>query len=542
MKCIFWNVRGAGRNCFTSSIKTIVANYGVDVCVILEPRISGDRAISVARTMGFQNCHIEEADGFAGGIWVCWNGGATELQVVLSTKQTVTAIVTYKGVKWALTAVYGSPCPRTRKHLWKLLDDIAGIVQDLNLPWVMAGDFNEILNLTEKKGGRPRFTDTGFNDCLYRNLLIDMGFVGQQFTWVNSTTNLNPIRSRLDRGVCNMNWQIQFPESQITHLPRIASDHCPIMLSLQSNHHPRSQFKPFKFFMMWIDHPDYKRLVNQVWQTQSLSLEDKISETAKQLQVWNKETFGNIFSQKKTILKRLAGIQNALDRNVNPYLHRLERELQLHLTDIMEKEEKYWLQKSRITWLKEGDRNTKFFHLSTLIRRRRNKLEGLFDENNVWRKDKEDMMTIAVSYFQGLFSESGQAGLPNYWPNLFPRIDGSTLDDLNADVTEEEIRNALFSIGGLKAPGPDGFPAIFFQNSWDSCSVEVIDMVKKAFLNAKLPENLNQTLIALIPKSENPTSMANLRPISLCNTTYKIISKILVSRIRPMLNGLISPA
>ena len=65
--------------------------------------------------------------------------------------------------------------------------------------------------------------------------------------------------------------------------------------------------------------------------------------------------------------------------------------------------------------------------------------------------------------------------------------------------------------------------------------------IKEVFISQKILEYLNQTLIALIPKQPDPESFRQYRPISLCNTIYKIISKIIVLRLRPLLPSIISP-
>lgn len=166
----------------------------------------------------------------------------------------------------------------------------------------------------------------------------------------------------------------------------------------------------------------------------------------------------------------------------------------------------------------------------------------MFDDQGCWIDNKDGIKHIVVNYFHTLFMGSNSTSLPSYWPNLFPRLAHNALTDLNLAVTGEEIKNALFSIGSLKAPGPDGFPAMFYQKCWDTCETEIINMVQSTFLTATLPDHINQTLISLVPKTDNPTTMASLLPISLCNTIYKSISKIIVGRIRPLLKDIISPA
>ena len=112
---------------------------------------------------------------------------------------------------------------------------------------------------------------------------------------------------------------------------------------------------------------------------------------------------------------------------------------------------------------------------------------------------------------------------------------------LEASINEKDIKHCLFQIGGLKAPGPDGFPATFFHKYWDICKEDVINLVTKCFTKGCIPDHINQTYISLIPKVPNVTSMSQLRPISLCNTVYKVISKMIVQRLRNLLPKVVSP-
>jgi hypothetical protein len=95
------------------------------------------------------------------------------------------------------------------------------------------------------------------------------------------------------------------------------------------------------------------------------------------------------------------------------------------------------------------------------------------------------------------------------------------------EFTDQEISDVLFQMGPLKAPGPDGFPARFFQRHWETLRDDVIHAVRKFFSNGIMPPGINDTAIVLIPKGNNPTELKDFRPISLCNVIYKIISKCL---------------
>ena len=125
--------------------------------------------------------------------------------------------------------------------------------------------------------------------------------------------------------------------------------------------------------------------------------------------------------------------------------------------------------------------------------------------------------------------------------DLFERVVSSADNDrLCAPFTDKEISDALFQIGPLKAPGPDGFPARFFQRNWNTVKEGVMAAVRDFFSTGHMPEGVNDTSIVLIPKISNPSRMSDYRPISLCNVSYKVISKCLVNRLRPLLDDIIS--
>ncbi|KAL6208769.1 hypothetical protein ACLB2K_019714 [Fragaria x ananassa] len=237
----------------------------------------------------------------------------------------------------------------------------------------------------------------------------------------------------------------------------------------------------------------------------------------------------------------LARFTKCLGRRQNPFLQDLEKKLIADYEKIRDAEALFWKQKSRDKWLSEGDRNTKFFHLTTIVRRRRNKIDGLFDINGVWRTNLKDMQQVAVDFFKELFTADPVQDLIVIIPSLFPEILASDMERMNRPISENDIHSALFRIGKLKAPGVDGFPALFFQQHWNLCAAEITSTVTQAFSSGVIPSNLNHTLITLVPKIPSPQHMQFFRPISLCCTVYKVISKIIVDRIRPLLRKWISP-
>ena len=106
---------------------------------------------------------------------------------------------------------------------------------------------------------------------------------------------------------------------------------------------------------------------------------------------------------------------------------------------------------------------------------------------------------------------------------------------------EEEVVQALSSLGSFKAPGLDGFIALFDKKFWPIVKTEVLDCVGSFFQNFHLREELNHTYIALIPKQFGSHTMHHFRSINLCNIVYKIITKILANKLKTMLPKIISP-
>ena len=220
----------------------------------------------------------------------------------------------------------------------------------------------------------------------------------------------------------------------------------------------------------------------------------------------------------------------------------LEAAIQIELNEWLEREEVKWHKKSRELWLKEGDRNSKFFHLSTVVRRRKNQIAEIQLENGNWIHSRNE---IADYFTQKNFSVF-QSSNPHIPADLERLIDPSITEaenDLLSRIPEvDEIKKVVWEMNSHKASGPDGFPSLFFKKYWDAVESQVISIVQSFFREGWLLRQMNHTFITLIPKRQGACNFNHFRPISLCNFYYKIISKILVMRLRQILPKLIDPA
>ena len=201
-----------------------------------------------------------------------------------------------------------------------------------------------------------------------------------------------------------------------------------------------------------------------------------------------------------------------------------------------------WTLKSQINWTVQGDRNTLFFYLFTFVRRKRNGItaiknrvgEWLVEENiaNYIQRRFEDIYSTSQTFSSRLISPSSQ------WQEVLPN---EVRDSLGYEVSVEELKAALWSMKVFKAPSLDGLHARFFQRFWLIVGDFVVKEIQKIFKAKIVLKVLNRTHIALIPKVQGPELLNNYKPISLCNSVYKIITKVIMARLRPHLDQVVNP-
>ncbi|XP_050245887.1 uncharacterized protein LOC126693795 [Quercus robur] len=313
----------------------------------METRIGGDRAKEITDRLPFDGAIHTETIGFAGGIWLLWNSDRVEVTHLANTEQEIHVEIKVlpSNLSWIFTAVYASHRCVERQILWENLSKVAKLH---NLPWIIAGDFNEPLVDEDKYGGRPVSISRSllFKECLDKCSMVDMGFNGSKYTWTNRREISSLIQERLDRFFMNPSWCLLYPNAKVTHLTRCHSDHCPVLMETN----PRGQMflnRPFKFQSFWLSDPSFPFVVNQAWR-QPRKLMEAIDSFAKQATLWNKNHFGNIFHKKKRIMTRLDGVQMALASEPSASLVNLENHLLKELDVVLEQEKDLCALKSRI--------------------------------------------------------------------------------------------------------------------------------------------------------------------------------------------------
>lgn len=145
-----------------------------------------------------------------------------------------------------------------------------------------------------------------------------------------------------------------------------------------------------------------------------------------------------------------------------------------------------------------------------------------------------------VHYFQEHFTTSHPSDPEESLRFITAKVPKMANRILVIDPSEEEIKEAFFDINPDKAPGPDGITIRLYQIFWQAMNQNITRLVKDFFVSGSFDPRLKQIRICMIPKKDKPRKMSEFRPISLCNVSYKIISKILCKRLKKTLSNLIS--
>ena len=413
-----------------------------------------------------------------------------------------------------------------------------------DLPQALIGDLNEVLLEEEKSGGNPVCIRRvrAIKECMDACHVMDLGFSGPKFMRSNKRETGDLIQCRLDRCQANPFWKEFYLETNVTHLAKINSDHCPLVLNLNPNMGNASD-RPFRFQSIWLNHKEFPTVVMVAWEGQDVRLKGAISNFMVKAQRWNKEVFGNVFAKKKLVMAKLLGTQKALASCPNPFLINLQNQLSEEYNLILQMEEEIWAMKARTNWIILGEMNTSYFHMSTLARRSKNRITNIQNGDGVLVHNVEEVKDIFTSSFIKLYqTEQVYCNITPQWNTEWgAKLSLEEARRLSHSPSDKEIWIALKSMKPYKAPGIDGLHARFFQKFWLIVGDSVKREVREAFTSQKVSKYLNQTLIALIPKQLGPETVSHYKPISLCNTVYKVIFKIIVQRLRPLLPSLISP-
>ncbi|RVW84239.1 Transposon TX1 uncharacterized 149 kDa protein [Vitis vinifera] len=482
-----------------------------------------------------------EAQGTAGGILICWDKRTLEILEMEMGQFTISCRLrnVEDGKTWIFTGVYGPFSKDDRDTFWGELGAIRGIWDD---PWCVGGDFNVTLNLGERSNqGRLTGAMRRFAQVTDELELLDIPLHGGVASWSGGRNN--QAWARLDRFLVTQDWLDCFSGVLQCRLPRPVSDHFPIILKGGG---VRKGPSPFRFENMWLKVEGFKDLLRGWWQEAggrgraSFRVASKLKFLKDKIKSWNREVFGRVEVNKNLALQQVEFWDRVESgRSLTERESELKTEAKEAFKNWVLLEETHWRQSSRELWLREGDKNTGFFHRMANAHRRNNSMDKI-KINGRWLEEEREVREGIVNAFQQLLSED-QSWKSDIEGLQLKSLNHAEAEGLEQPFTEAEIHLALMGMNGDKAPGPDGFTVAFWQFCWEFVKEEIVDVFKEFYEDKSFAKSLNSTFLVLIPKKGGAEDLGDFRPISLLGGVYKLLAKVLSNRIKGVLDKVVSP-
>ncbi|XP_062096274.1 uncharacterized protein LOC133802055 [Humulus lupulus] len=341
-----------------------------------------------------------------GRIVVAWQPSIFDLDIRICSAQMIHGIGHSKQSKerFSITILYGFNEDSKRMQLWEDLKEVSAQVQG---PWLLVGDFNDILLSNERFGRRSTKAPTQeFRDCVDHCQLEDLKYSGAFFTWNNKQQPDFKVFSKIDRALVNSTWVDSFHFSEAVFLPEGTFDHSPILVSLHQD--VVCGKKPFRYFSMWKDAENFDGKIAQSWKEgivgiDMFKLTVKLKRLKQVLKSINKEGFNDLQKKAMAAKEALLELQGRLNNDpLNSHLLLKEQATREKYTTISKAYSLFLAQKAKTSWAKNGDDNTAIFHASFRARRTQNRVSSIEDDQGNWCDTPGSVQHAFLQFFQQL--------------------------------------------------------------------------------------------------------------------------------------------
>jgi hypothetical protein len=362
---------------------------------LMKTHRSAQRAMKLKWRLNLKHSVGVDSAGQGGGIVLFWHESLEEALLGMNPHFIDIKVKDASLNSWyRITFVYGEPRMESRHLMWETLRRLR-IVS--NLPWLVLGDFNETMWGFEhfsahQRSGRQM---EEFRDTLSLCDLHDLGLCELPFTWDNGRAGGANVQVRLDRAVADPAWRDVFTDVKVHHLTSSQSDHCPMLVETRQDIWKKRDLRIFRYKIMCKRVDTLSAEIRKLWCSTADrgnlgSIVHTLTSMKGALCRWSKLQFGAVTKELNKLCRELelAKARNQASRTEIQNIADRMDELLYH-------KEMMWLQRSRIFWLKEGDRNTKFFHKQAKWHSRKNKIKKLKREDGSGCDTPNEMKCMA---------------------------------------------------------------------------------------------------------------------------------------------------
>ncbi|KAE8693418.1 Polycomb group protein FERTILIZATION-INDEPENDENT ENDOSPERM [Hibiscus syriacus] len=400
----------------------------------------------------------------------------------------------------------------------------------------MGGDFNVYL-VPEVKQGRSQnwHAIETLRSFVQEANLMDLPMLGGTFTWCSNREL--PTWVRLDRFLICGRFLNSFPRISQCFLPKSISDHNSVLLEdVSHNWAP----EPFRFFNFMLEEKRFDDLVegcvvDEKKKRNRGGIFRLLQNAKKMIRNWHGSSHlgADSISLLEVKINDLEG--GMLSTGEWDQLIELKNEL----WRLLRIEESIWWQNSRNRWIINGDKNTRFFHLSAMKRNSVNTIHSLKIEGVVISEPVKIKNSV-YEFFRTAYNTKAALEVEGLEFD-FMKISAAQRAYMEEEFTEQEVWNAISSSDSAKAPGPDGFTMGFYKKYCKHLKEHIMEFFSNFFEGKEWVHRVNHAFITLIPKKGNPEIIEDYRPISLVGSLYKILSKVLSKRLISCVKDIISP-
>ncbi|XP_062110392.1 uncharacterized protein LOC133822162 [Humulus lupulus] len=489
-------------------VQDVFRKNKIGISGLLETKLRGNK-IGEFMENKFPNWEFYSSPVTEGRLLIVWRKGIAKLIILEESPQLVHCQVNLVGHMslFHVTFVYGYNSVENRRSLWNDLTRISFSIK----AWIVLGDFNAPFSGGDRSGGNP-IASIELADSIgwLTNAKIEaLKSMGSYFTWTNNQDGSARIYSKIDHVLINEEWLDMFPQSLAMFQWEVVSDHCSCVVS------------------------------NIPMEAMGIKLLVRLKHRLKK---FNRDCIGDVGSGYRSTLVAFQDAQYQAQEN--PQDLKLQVVVKERASEFHQQEQMYHsflAQRSKINWVRKGDMNSSFFHAYLKKRKAENTIVSYINDHGMLVDDFKEVVDHFVDHFKNhLGSTSPATGTVDlHCIALGTKLSVEQQLSLLKPFSNKEIRAALFSIPNTKLPGPDGYGLGFFKFLWKDIGQDICSAIIHGFSTGQFPKELHETTFSLIPKVSNPARASDYRTIACCSTLYKVMAKLLCSRLAVVLPSLI---